>query len=119
MSDLIERLQHAAHNYVQIPIALSRLLEEAAAALRAQQPQPIATAPRDGTSILTYPHYRVTSWDAEVRAFWGEMTMAEHPLVERVARELYAADEWLYPWDKNSYRQNPIWKNLVLQSVLS
>lgn len=33
--------------------------------------------------------------------------MAEHPLVERVARELYAADEWLYPWDKNSYRQKP------------
>lgn len=27
--------------------------------------QPIATAPRDGTSILTYPHYAVTSWVSE------------------------------------------------------
>ena len=27
--------------------------------------QPIETAPKDGTSILTYPHYCVTHWESE------------------------------------------------------
>lgn len=57
MSDLIERLRHT--NLYESSGDESALGEEAAdeierlqAALRAQQPQPIATAPRDGTPIL-------------------------------------------------------------------
>ena len=31
--------------------------------------EPIETAPKDGVSILTYPHYRVTSWDSYLGGF--------------------------------------------------
>ena len=30
----------------------------------------IGTAPRDGKEVLTYPHYRVTSWSDELVGFW-------------------------------------------------
>lgn len=33
--------------------------------------QPIETAPRDGTSILTYPHFRVTHWAHDVLSLSG------------------------------------------------
>jgi hypothetical protein len=31
--------------------------------------QPIETAPRDGTRVLIYPHYRVSHWVEEGEAF--------------------------------------------------
>ena len=30
----------------------------------------ISTAPKDGKEVLTYPHYRVTSWSDELGGFW-------------------------------------------------
>lgn len=57
MSDLIERLEQRAEELAGVDMALDAanskdiaLLHEAAAALRAQQPQPIATAPRNPNS---------------------------------------------------------------------
>ena len=34
----------------------------------------ISTAPRDGKGVLTYPHYRVTSWSDELGgfSFWSD-----------------------------------------------
>lgn len=40
--------------------------------------QPIETAPKDGTSILGYPHFRVTHWQAE---------------------DCYPAPGWVSEWD--------------------
>ena len=34
--------------------------------------QPIETAPKDGTGIITYPHYRVTFWTNECLTASGE-----------------------------------------------
>lgn len=37
--------------------------------------RPIAEAPKDGTSILTFPHYHITHWDMEIESFthgWDE-----------------------------------------------
>jgi hypothetical protein len=31
--------------------------------------QPIETAPRDGTDVLTFPHYRVTSYNPDLNGF--------------------------------------------------
>ena len=65
MSDLIERLETAARNHTASlgpheahGSPLADLLREAAAALRAQQPQPIETAPRNPNSGHGHVHRR-------------------------------------------------------------
>lgn len=39
------------------------------AANRKSEWRPISEAPKDGTSILTFPHYHITHWDMEIESF--------------------------------------------------
>ena len=76
MSDLIERLERATKAvYVAtdeaVAASISDLIREAAAALRAQQPQPIATAPRDGRPFLVGRCFLGT-WHWQQACWWEE-----------------------------------------------
>jgi hypothetical protein len=80
MSDLIERLEGKARYLssddveIHLPDTVA-LLREAAAALRAQQPQPIATAPRDGWEP-THIHYKGGEYRVLFEALQTDQTPA-------------------------------------------